>query len=154
MKDATGGKLTISLGLNSIDANNEKSRDATADRTLEVLALCDELKIDRHIIVTIGKHDAETFERTVDYLTDRRIAYNRSPLVARGSGCELFGEFAFDRKDMEERFHPALRRHVNGYVSYTPFFLSPELHRQISGGACNGTVPQNPAIGPGRCDSI
>jgi radical SAM protein with 4Fe4S-binding SPASM domain len=36
---------------------------------------------------------------------------------------------------------------VNGYVSYTPFFLSPELHEQVSGGARNGTVPHNPPIG-------
>jgi len=147
MKDATGGKLTISLGLNSIDEKNEKSRDASPDRTLEVLALCEELKIDRHVIVTIGKHNAETFEKTVDFLIRNRISYNRSPLVARGSGCNLFDEFAFDRKDLEEKFHPALRRHVNGYVSYTPFFLSPELHEQISGGVKNGAVPHNPPIG-------
>ena len=36
---------------------------------------------------------------------------------------------------------------MNGYVSYTPFFLSPELHEEVSGGARNGTVPQNPPIG-------
>jgi len=147
MKDATGGKLTISLGLNSIDEKNETSRDASPDRTLEVLALCEELKIDRHVIVTIGKHNAETFDKTVDFLIRNRISYNRSPLVARGSGCNLFDEFAFDRKDLEEKFHPVLRRHVNGYVSYTPFFLSPELHEQISGGVKNGGVPHNPPMG-------
>ncbi len=147
MKDVTGGKLTISLGLNSIDEKNEKSRDASPDRTLEVLALCEELKIDRHVIVTIGKHNADTFEKTVDFLIRNRISYNRSPLVARGSGCNLFDEFAFDRNDLEKSFHPILRRHVNGYVSYTPFFLSPELHEQISGGIRNGMVPHNPPMG-------
>ncbi len=147
MKDATGGKLTISLGLNSIDDKNETSRDASPERTLEVLALCEELKIDRHVIVTIGKHNAETFEKTVDFLIRNRISYNRSPLVARGSGGNLFDEFAFDRNDLEEKFHPVLRRHVNGYVSYTPFFLSPELHEQISGGVKNGAVPHNPPMG-------
>lgn len=147
IKDATGGKATIALGLNSIDEHNQQSRDAAPDRTLEVLELCEELKLDRHVIVTIGKHNTESFERTIDYLVKRRISYNRSPFVARGSGCSLFGENAFDRHDLRERFHPALRRHVNGYVSYTPFFLSPELHAQVSGGARNGTVPHNPPIG-------
>jgi len=147
IRDATGGRVTIAVGLNAIDEGNEWSRDAAPDRTLAVLDLCDELGIDRHVVITIGKHNTESFERTVDYLVRRRISYNRSPLVARGSGAERFGELGFDRRDLEHSFHPALRRHVNGYVSYTPFFLSPELHAQVSGGARNGTVPQNPPIG-------
>lgn len=147
VKEATNGNLTIAVGLNSIDHRNEFSRDAAPDKTLEVLKLCDELKIDRHVIVTISKDNAESFEDTVKYLTDRRISYNRSPYVARGSGCDLFRQIAFDRDDLEKKFHPVLRRHVNGYVSYTPFFLSPELHDQVSGGRRNGTVPNNPPIG-------
>ncbi len=147
MKEATRGKVTIAFGLNSIDTHNAETRDAAPDRTLEALELCGELKIDRHVIITLGKHNADSFEQTVDYLVQRRISYNRSPLVARGSGCDLFRTNAFDRCDLEKKFHPALRRHVNGYVSYTPFFLSPELHVQVSGGARNGTVPHNPPIG-------
>jgi AdoMet-dependent heme synthase len=147
IKRVTNGNVTIAVGLNSIDEHNEWSRDAKPDRTLEVLALCAELKIDRHVIVTISKDNAESFESTVEYLIRNRISYNRSPYVARGSGCSLFHRLAFDRDDLRERFHPVLRRYVNGYVSYTPFFLSPELHAEISGGARNGTVPQNPAIG-------
>ena len=147
IKQATYGNVTIALGLNSIDADNAETRDASAYRTLEVLELCDELKIDRHVIVTISKHNADSFKRTIDYLVQRRISYNRSPLVARGSGCDLFRQQAFDRNDLEHAFHPELRRHVNGYVSYTPFFLSPELHAQVSGDVRNGTVPHNPPIG-------
>ena len=147
IKEATNGNVTISLGLNSIDDHNSETRDASPDRTLEVLQLCEELKIDRHVIVTIGKHNADTFEPTIDYLVKRRISYNRSPLVARGSGCDLFRKQAFDRHDLEDKFHPVLRHHVNGYVSYTPFFLSPELHAQVSGDLRNGNVPQNPPIG-------
>src|ERR1019366_8913553 len=89
----------IAVGLNSIDERNEWTRDAKPDRTLEVLALCDELKIDRHVIVTISKDNTETFAKTIKYLTDRRISYNRSPYVARGSGCDLFQKLAFDRND-------------------------------------------------------
>ena len=147
IKDATRGRVTIAFGLNSIDTYNAETRDATPDRTLAALELCGELKIDRHVIVTIGKHNADSFERTVDYLVQRHISYNRSPLVARGSGCDLFRTHAFDRRDLEKHFHPALRGHVNGYVSYTPFFLSPELHEHVSGGVRNGTVPHNPPIG-------
>lgn len=147
IKDATAGKVTIAVGLNSIGDENAWSRDAEADRTLKVLELCDELNIDRHVIITIGKHNAETFEQTVNYLVQRHISFNRSPLVARGSGCEYFNNLAFDQDDLKDQFHPVLRHHVNGYVSFTPFFLSPELHDQVSGGVRNGTVPHNPPIG-------
>jgi radical SAM protein with 4Fe4S-binding SPASM domain len=36
---------------------------------------------------------------------------------------------------------------VNGYVSYTPFFLSPELYDEVSGGIGEETVPHNPPVG-------
>jgi radical SAM protein with 4Fe4S-binding SPASM domain len=147
MKRAAGGKLTLSVGINSIDEENEWSRDTGVSHTLEVLEICRELGIDRHVIITIGKHNTESFERTVDYLVKRRISYNRSPLVARGSGCGHFKEMGFDRDDLKESFHPALRRCVNGYVSYTPFFLSPELYEEVSGAPIEGRVPQNPPIG-------
>lgn len=147
IKEATGGKVTIAVGLNSLSEHNEFTRNATPDRTLEVLELCDELKLDRHVIVTLSKDNTEAFESTVKYLVDRRISYNRSPFAGRGSGRSMFGSLAFDRDDLKEYFHPALRRDVNGYVSFTPFFLSPELHAEVSGGASNGTVPQNPPIG-------
>lgn len=147
MKDATGGRLTIAVGLNSIAEDNDWSRDAEADQTLEVLDLCRELKIDRHVIITLGKYNVDSFERTVEFLEKRRISYNRSPLAARGSGASQFAEQAFDRDDLRDAFHPVLRGSVNGYVSYTPFFLAPELHEEVSGGQRNGTVPQNPPIG-------
>jgi radical SAM protein with 4Fe4S-binding SPASM domain len=97
MKEAAGGKLTISVGINSIDEGNQWTRDTEADHSLEVLEICRELAIDRH--------------------------------------------------DLKESFHPALRRSVNGYVSYTPFFLAPELYEQVSGARVEGRVPQNPPIG-------
>lgn len=147
IKEATQGRVTIALGLNAIDEGNTWSRNAEAERTLQVLEWCEELRLDRHVIITIGKHNAESFSQTVNYLVARRISFNRSPLVGRGSGCGYFRELAFDRHDLRDHFHPVLRRYVNGYVSFTPFFLSPELHEQVSGGACNGTVPHNPPIG-------
>ncbi len=147
LKEATGGQLTIAVGLDSIEEENTESRKVVPDRTLEVLKLCDELKIDRHVIITISKRNTKSFERTVEYLVARRISYNRSPFAGRGSGRASFHQYAFDRVELQECFHSSLRRHVNGYVSFTPFFLSPELHAEVSGGIRNGTVPHNPPIG-------
>jgi MoaA/NifB/PqqE/SkfB family radical SAM enzyme len=90
MKDAAGGRLTVSVGINSLDDANGWSRDAEVDRTLDVLEACRELGIDRHVIITIGKHNAESFQRTVDYLVERRISYNRSPLATWPSIATTF----------------------------------------------------------------
>ena len=147
IRDATDGNGTIAVGLNSLDPDNQETRDAEVEKTLDVIRMCEELGLDRHVIVTLGKYNTETFEKTIQYLVDRKISYNRSPLVPRGSGCAGWEEQRFTREDLKDKFHPTLRRHPNGYVSYTPYFLSPELHARYSGGAANNTVPQNPPIG-------
>ncbi len=147
IRDVTAGQARIVVGLNSVDEENQWSRDSESGRTLAVLRDCMELGLGQHVVVTIGKYNTESFARTVEFIVKHNIAYNRSPLVPRGSGAQCFAQLGFDRKDLREHFHPALRRSPHGYVSYTPFFLSPELHAEVSGGACNNTVPQNPAIG-------
>ena len=147
IREVTAGQARIVVGLNSVDEENQWSRDSESGRTLAVLRDCIELGLGQHVVVTIGKYNTESFDRTIEFIVKHNIAYNRSPLVPRGSGAQCFAQLGFDREDLREHFHPALRRSPHGYVSYTPFFLSPELHAEVSGGACNNTVPQNPAIG-------
>jgi radical SAM protein with 4Fe4S-binding SPASM domain len=114
---------------------------------LRVLDICDDLDIRRHVVVNVGKHNEDTLEKTLQWLEDQGIPYNRSPYTARGSGREFWDDLRITRESMEEKIHPELRKHPNGYVSYTPFFLSPELHERYSKGESNVTVPQNPSIG-------
>ena len=147
LHEASGGTLVVALGINSIEDENAWTRDADCAETVRVLELCAELKIRRHVVVNVGRHNLATLERTFRWLEDRGISFNRSPYTARGSGRAFWDELAFDRGDMESTIHPALRRHPNGYISYTPFFLSPEVHERVSGGEKNVTVPQNPPIG-------
>lgn len=147
IRDVTGGRARIVVGLNAIDEGNRWSRDNESQRTLRVLKDCTELGLGQHVVVTIGKYNTKSFEKTIDFIVKNNIAYNRSPLVPRGSGSRCFDQLGFDKNDLEQYFHPALRRNPHGYVSFTPFFLSPELHEQVSGGVRNNTVPQNPAIG-------
>ena len=147
IKEVTRGRAKIIVGLNALDEENRWSRDSDSDRSLQVLKDCAELELGRHVVITIGKYNTESFDKTIDYIVKNNISYNRSPLVARGSGSQCFDQLGFDRHDLERHFHPALRRNPHGYVSYTPFFLSPELHAEASGGIRNNTVPENPAIG-------
>ena len=145
--DATGGRARIVVGLNAVDADNQWSRDNGSERTIQVLRDCAELGLNQHVVITIGKYNTGSFEKTVDFCVTNGIAYNRSPLVPRGSGANCFAGLGFDRDDLQQHFHPVLRRRPHGYVSYTPYFLSPELHARVSGGVRNNTVPQNPSIG-------
>lgn len=147
IREAGGDDLVISLGINSLDDSNSATRDAEVEVTLRALDLCESLGIKRHVVVNLGRHNLQTLGQTFDYLYQRRIPWNRSPFTARGSGAQHFLEQTLTREEMERYAHPHMRRHAFGYVSYTPFFLAPELHAKFSQGRRNQTVPQNPSIG-------
>jgi len=147
LSKASDGSLVVAVGINSIDAKNTQTRDADCDVALEVLDLCEELDIRRNVVVTVGQHNMATLDTTLDWLEEKGIPYNRSPFTARGSGREYWERLRFTRKDMEDVIHPALRKHPLGYISYTPFFLSPDVHDRFSQGAKNVTVPRNPSVG-------
>ncbi len=147
LKAASNDSVVIAVGINSIEDENSWTRDTDCEQSLAVLKLCQELNIRQNVVVTIGQHNLKTSEHTLQWLDDHHIPYNRSPYTARGYGREYWDELKFDKKNMQETIHPALRKHANGYISYTPFFLSPEVHKTISNGISNVSVPQNPSIG-------
>jgi radical SAM protein with 4Fe4S-binding SPASM domain len=147
LNEAADGTLVVAVGINSISNQNSWTRDNDNDRSIEVLQLCKELDIRRNVVVTIGKHNLETLAETLQWIEDEGIPYNRSPFTARGCGRDYWQKLRFTAEDMEQVIHPELRKHPNGYISYTPFFLAPEVHERYSKGASNVTVPQNPSIG-------
>jgi len=147
LKEASNGAIVIAVGINSIEDENSWTRNAECADSLRVLELCEELGLRRNVVVTIGKHNLQTLAKTLEWLEERQIPYNRSPYTARGYGKEYWDELHFTAEEMERVIHPELRKRANGYVSYTPFFLSPELHARYSKGSRNVTVPQNPSIG-------
>jgi len=150
LKAAARGKLVIAFGINALDDEvNEKTRQVEVAQTEERLAQCAAMKIRSHVIVTAGKFNLHSLERTYRWLYEHNIPMNRSPLTRRHCGEAHFRRNAFTRQDMEDHLHPVFRAYPNGYVSYTPFFLSPELHAEVSGGPgqYNVTVPHNPSIG-------
>lgn len=147
VREAAGDDVVISVGINSLDASNADTRNAGADVALAVLDLCERLRMRRHVVVDVGRHNMHTLGRTLDFLAERRIPFNRSPFTARGSGAAHFSRLRPSAEDMERHIHPHLRRHAFGYVSYTPFFLAPERHERHSKGRRNVTVPQFPSVG-------
>ncbi len=147
LREAGGRGLVVAFGINSIEDENAWTRDTECGVARRGLELCKELGIRRHVVVNVGTHNRETLDRTLDWLDAEGIPYNRSPYTARGSGRGHWAELRITRRDMEATIHPALRRHPNGYISYTPFFLAPEVHARFGRGARNVSVPQNPSIG-------
>lgn len=150
LKEAAGGHLVMAFGINAVSARdiNKSTRDEELDTTLAAFELCKELGVSRHVIVTVGRFNMYELEDTFAWLQKNHIPFNRSPLTGRCSGKDYFASNGLDAKIVETHLHPAMRKRSIGYISYTPFFLSPELHREISGGnRMNVTVPQNPSIG-------
>ena len=150
LKTAAKNKLVMAFGINSMaDSDvNRKTRNLDLETTLEAIKLCERLGITKHVVVTIGRFNMNELEETISWLAKNHIPYNRAPLAGRNSGRDFIGQFGLDAESMKQKIHPVLRKYPNGYISYTPFFLSPELHREISGGQhVNVTVPQNPSIG-------
>jgi radical SAM protein with 4Fe4S-binding SPASM domain len=66
-----------------------------------------------------------SLNKTLKFLREHNIPTLRSPFVPRGAG-ESIKEIAFDSTDIQEIINPALRRNPLNYVSFTPFFASPE----------------------------
>lgn len=147
LQSASGGTLVLAVGINSIEDESAWTRDSACSLALRALELCRQLDIKRHVVVNIGRHNLATLARTLQWLEDRNLPFNRAPFAARGSGRAHFAALAFSREEMERVIHPELRRRPNGYISYTPFFLNPDLHARFSGGRRNVTVPQNPPVG-------
>ena len=58
---------------NALDESNRWSRDNDADRSIQVLEDCADLGLGRHVVITIGKYNADSFEKTIDYIVKNNI---------------------------------------------------------------------------------
>ena len=145
LQDILHGNLLISLGINSFDENNEDTRDYDYKKTLTLIQLLEKNNITINMCVTVGKFNADTFGQTIKHIDDLKLPYNRIPYSPRNSPCK---HLMFDKKTMKEKIHPVLLKYFRGYVSYVPFFLSPEEYKKRTGQtASDSPVPTHPSIG-------
>jgi radical SAM protein with 4Fe4S-binding SPASM domain len=150
LRRIAGRKCVLAFGINSIrDAGvHRDTRKTRLPDVLSAMELCKRYQIPRHAVVTVGRFNLDELDAIFGWLEEKRIPFNRVPFVPRNSGRDFFERFGFSREEMQNAIHPALNRRYNGYVSFVPFFLSPEIHAEVSGGrARNVTVPHNPSIG-------
>lgn len=126
IKKATKGKVIFGFSLDSIDENaHGETRSSKPEDILKLARMCDREKIGYFFLITITKLNMNSLDKTLRFLTKHNIPTLRSPFVPRGAG-ESIKEIAFDSHDMEKIINPALRANPLNYVSFTPFFASPE----------------------------
>ena len=146
LKDLLGDNLLISLGLNSFDnKENSNSRCVASDNILNLIRKLESQNININICVTIGQHTAESLHTTLEKIWELGSPHNRIPFAPRHSDAK---QLMFDKETMQKKIHPVLRKYYKGYVSFVPFFLSPELYKKYSGqNENNCKVPTNPSVG-------
>jgi radical SAM protein with 4Fe4S-binding SPASM domain len=130
LRTAARERLVIVLPFNSINgAVQEKTRNDSLRTVLEASDRCEKLGIHYFYLVTVSRENIETLAGTMEYLRRRQVPVLRDPFVTRGAGASC-RELLFTRADMESAIHPALTSNPLSYVSFTPFFASPELWKE------------------------
>jgi radical SAM protein with 4Fe4S-binding SPASM domain len=131
LKDITSDKLIFGFSLNSInDDINKWSRDDRAQTTIDAIKLCNKYDIGFFILVTISQNNLSTLKETMHYLKMKEIPVLRSPFVPRGS-AKKFKDLSFNKEQMKDIIFPALNNNYLSYISYCPFFVSPELMEEL-----------------------
>jgi radical SAM protein with 4Fe4S-binding SPASM domain len=141
---ATEGKVIFVLPLNALDsATNRASRDDDAATVLHAADICLKQGAEYFFLVTISRQNLAELDKTVRFLKLTGVPMLRAPFVPRGAG-ERFRDLLFDAADMQKVIHPALTANPLAYISFTPFFASPEaldaawgrFHVRIAGLGC------------------
>ena len=125
--EVTAGKVVFALPLNSADvAVNRATRDDDPLTVLQAAKRCEEEHAPYFFILTLSKGNLATLAETIRFIRQNGVPMLRSPFVPRGCG-QSFRNLLVDAADMERVIHPALTSYPLSYISFTPFFGSPEI---------------------------
>ncbi len=123
---ATDGRLVFVLPINALDPQtNQASRDDGPATVLEAADICLKQGAPYFFLVTISKQNLAGLEQTIRFLRLTGVPMLRAPFVPRGAG-QKFRHLSFDATDMRDIIHPALTANPLAYISFTPFFASPQ----------------------------
>lgn len=130
IKSAANNKITFAFSLDSLDEGvHGQTRKNKSAEILSLMKMCDEEGMGYFFLITITKRNLSTLAETVAFLKSRKIPMIRSPFVPRGAGKDM-KELTFDRKDVQEIIYPILRDNHLSYMSYVPFFASPDFMKK------------------------
>jgi len=130
IKKATRGKIIFGFSLDSIDENaHSETRSSKPEEILKLARMCNKEKIGYFFLITVTRLNMNSLDKTLKFLREHNIPTLRSPFVPRGAGSSI-KEIGFNKDDMEKTINPALRGNPLNYVSFTPFFASPEYMKK------------------------
>jgi radical SAM protein with 4Fe4S-binding SPASM domain len=145
LKEILGDNLIVSLGLDSFDDLNKKTRSVETDYTLKLLKKLDQFNIRANLSVTISQMNKTTFKETIENISRYSLPYNR--IVFSPRSCNRY-DLMIDKAALRDFFHPVLHRHWNGQASYIPFMLPQDYYEKASGQDLEkDNIPLNPSVG-------
>jgi radical SAM protein with 4Fe4S-binding SPASM domain len=145
LRNIVSDNLIISLGINSFDSENEKTREVNFEYVNNIIERISKHNFRINLSVTIGEFNKRSFIDTVEKIKEYKFAFNRIPFVPRSCNAH---DLMINRDSLRDSFHPILRKYFNGQVSYTPYFLPQNVYESVSGQDLNiDQIPLNPAIG-------
>jgi radical SAM protein with 4Fe4S-binding SPASM domain len=131
LREAAQDRLVVVLPFNSVEEAPQRwTRDDTADTVMRAADRCEKAGVEHFFLVTVSAKTAESIGRTMTYLKRRQTPVLRAPFVPRGAGS-CFPELLLKREEMEKLVHPALSGNHLSYISFTPFFASPEALAKV-----------------------
>jgi radical SAM protein with 4Fe4S-binding SPASM domain len=126
LRDAAQGRLVAVLPFNSVEEAEQRWTRGDSGRTvLDAADRCERAGVHHFFLVTVSAKTASSLQRTMRYLRRRQTPVLRAPFVPRGAGAG-FPELMLTRELMAGPVHEALASNPLCYISYTPFFASPE----------------------------
>ncbi|MFA5859115.1 MAG: radical SAM protein [Elusimicrobiota bacterium] len=126
LKKITDNHIMFVLPFNSTENDvHEWSRNDDLKTVVNAGTNCEKLGMEYFYLLTISRSNLDTLSPTMKYLKLKQLPMLRAPFVPRGAG-NGHRELMFTREDMAKIIHPILRENYLSYISYTPFFASPE----------------------------
>lgn len=126
LQEASEGNFIVVLPFNSVDEEPQRwTRNDSAKTVMRLAEICESKGVSYFFLVTISCKTAGSIGKTMQYLKRRQIPVLRAPFVPRGAG-NAFRDLMLTREIMEREVHPALSANPLSYISFTPFFASPE----------------------------
>lgn len=127
LKSITENRLIFVFPFNSVDLPvHQWSRDDELSTIIQASKLCEKEKVEYFYLVTISKNNLHVIDKTMHHLKMKQVPVLRAPFVPRGAG-KSYPELIFSKDDMQNTIHQVLRNNYLSYISYTPFFASPDL---------------------------
>ncbi len=127
VRDATEGRFVAVLPFNSVDEDVQAwTRNDAASTVMRAAASCERAGVAHFFLVTVSTKSAPALGKTMAYLKRMQTPVLRAPFVPRGAGKD-FPDLMLTRDVIESAVHPALPSNPLSYISFTPFFASPEM---------------------------